>query len=101
LAKEHLVKNWLISTLRQGNLLQTNKFFRGIKNLSSLQKIGLRSAEKNSPFFKHASSGIALRISMEKGCCGQGDQIGRIFVYPVIVYFFKITEVAKIFGYFL
>jgi hypothetical protein len=60
--KELHAKNWLIST--QGNLLQRNNFFSSVQNLSSLHKIGWRLSEKNSPFFKHASSSVAPRISM-------------------------------------
>jgi hypothetical protein len=52
---------------RQGNLLQREQFFIGLQNLSSLHKIGWRSAEKNIPFFKHASSSVASKISM--GLC--------------------------------
>jgi hypothetical protein len=55
LGKEHLVKNRLISTL--------DKVFSDLQNLSSLHK---RLAEKISPFFKHASSSIAPKISMER-----------------------------------
>jgi hypothetical protein len=37
---------------RQGNSLQKEPFFSGLQNLSSLHKIGWRSAEKNYPFLK-------------------------------------------------
>jgi hypothetical protein len=58
--KEHRVKNWLISTL---DLLQKEQFFSGLKNLSSLHKIG--DQLKNLPLFKNMLlSGIALKISM-------------------------------------
>jgi hypothetical protein len=39
-------------------------FYWAQPNLSLLHKIGWRSAEKNSPFFEHASSSVAPTISM-------------------------------------
>jgi hypothetical protein len=54
--KEHLVKHRMISTLDK-IIFFKGTLFRGLQNLSSLHKIGRRSAEKNYlPFFKHASS---------------------------------------------
>jgi hypothetical protein len=51
LEKEHLVKNWL------------NNFSAVYSSL--LNKIRRRSAEKILPFFKHASSSAASKISMD------------------------------------
>jgi hypothetical protein len=47
--KEHLVKNQLISTLDKVIYFK-GTIFQGLQNLSSLHKIGWRSAEKNRPF---------------------------------------------------
>jgi hypothetical protein len=49
---------------RQGNLLQRNIFTELNKNLSLQHKIGWRPAEKNRPFYQHASS--SSKISMVK-----------------------------------
>jgi hypothetical protein len=54
--KEHLVKNWLISTLDKVIYFKGTIFQSGLQKLSSLHKIGWRLAEKIYPFFKHASS---------------------------------------------
>jgi hypothetical protein len=62
---KNLVKNQLISALYKVVYLK-ELFFSGLEKLSSLHKIGWRSAEKISPFFKHASSSIAPRISLRR-----------------------------------
>jgi hypothetical protein len=47
--------------------------------MSSLHNIGWRSPLKNSPFFKHASSSVALKISMRQpGSCFFGSVCGRL-----------------------
>jgi hypothetical protein len=64
LGKEQLVKNWLISTLgTQGNLLQRNNFSAVYKTSLPFTKSGGYQL-KNYPFFKHASSSIAPKLSM-------------------------------------
>jgi hypothetical protein len=45
-------KKWADLHPRQGNLLQRNNFSAGLQNLSSLHKIGWRSAEKNLCLFQ-------------------------------------------------
>jgi hypothetical protein len=49
LGKEHLVKNRLISTLDKVIYFK-GTIFCGLQNISSLHKIGWRSAEKILPF---------------------------------------------------
>jgi hypothetical protein len=60
---------------RQGNLLHTlEHFYRAQQNLSSLHKIGWRSAEKNLPvFFQHASSRskISMATTHSNRTCGE------------------------------
>jgi hypothetical protein len=51
--KEHLVKKLADLPNRLGNLLQRNIFFSGLQNLSSLHKIGWRSAEKKFSLFSN------------------------------------------------
>jgi hypothetical protein len=60
---KNLVKNQLISALYKVVYLK-ELFFSGLEKLSSLHKIGWRSAEKISPFFNLASSSVASRISI-------------------------------------
>jgi hypothetical protein len=57
MGKEHLVKNWLIYTPDK-EIYFKGTFFSGLQNHSSLHKIGCRSAENISPFFKHASFSV-------------------------------------------
>jgi hypothetical protein len=56
-------KNWLLSTLDKAIYLK-GTIFRG--PLFTSQN-GLEISRKNSPFFKHASSSVAPRISMVVG----------------------------------
>jgi hypothetical protein len=50
LGKEHLVKNWLISTLDKV-IYYKGTFYRAQQNLSLLHKIGWRPAEKKFAVF--------------------------------------------------
>jgi hypothetical protein len=56
--KEHLVKNWLISTLDKVITSKEQIFQRSAKPLFTSQMA------ENLPFFKHASSSVASKISM-------------------------------------
>jgi hypothetical protein len=62
--KEHLVKNWLISTLDNVIYFKGTIFQRSTKPLFILQN-RVDMSWKNDPFFKHASSSIAPKISMD------------------------------------
>jgi hypothetical protein len=61
--KEHLIKNRLISTLDKVIYFK-GTIFQCLQNLSSVHKKGGDQLKKILPFFKHASSSIAPKISM-------------------------------------
>jgi hypothetical protein len=52
LGKEHLLKNWLISTLDKAISFKGTILQQSTKPLFTSKYIGWRSAEKNSPFFQ-------------------------------------------------
>jgi hypothetical protein len=59
-----LLKRTIGFCYRSNSTPSKEQFFSGLQNLSSLHKIGWISAEKIIPFFKHASSSVAPKISM-------------------------------------
>jgi hypothetical protein len=59
-----IFKNRLISTLDEVIYFK-GTIFQGYTKCLSLHKIGWRSAEKMSHFFKHASSSVPPRISLD------------------------------------
>jgi hypothetical protein len=69
----------------QKNTLK-EQFFRGLRNLSSLYKIGPRPTEKTYPFLKHASSIVAPRISMHvRSESGEKKMLSTYFSPPTSV----------------
>jgi hypothetical protein len=64
LGKEHLEKNWLISTLDKAIEYKGTIFQGAYKTSLHFTKKGGDQLKKILPFFKHASFSVAPRISM-------------------------------------
>jgi hypothetical protein len=101
LGKEHLVKNRLISTLDRVIYFKGTIFQESTKPLLTSQNRAEISWKKILPFFKHASSSLAPRISMGEAPSEWPDwanvhlQLGDCLLWE---FFLKITEVTQIFG---
>jgi hypothetical protein len=89
--KEYLVKNWLISTLDKVIYFKGTIFRRSTKPLFTSQN-RVETAEKILPFFKHASSIVASKISMVMTLFTRG----RFIEHKFFSYAMNVLDICRI-----